>query len=208
METLIHLVNKVGYVGIFTIVFLESSLPITFFLPGDSLLFVTGFLASKGNLSFPLLVITIFSAGVLGYLFGYVLGRKIGERLFNNEHSFWFNPKRLEYTHEFMEKYGIQTILFSRFVPVVRSFAPTIAGAGQMKYKRFVVYTLIGGAAWAGGVTAIGYYLGRAFPEAHVYLTPLILLVVFISIIPTIIEYFYHKRKKGKVEKEDTKKIS
>ncbi len=200
MPDLIHILDKVGYIGLFLVIFFECGVPITFFLPGDSLLFTTGFLASQGHLNIFILIPILFVAAILGYLFGYGLGKKIGETLFTREDSFWFNKKRLNYAREFFEKYGAKTILLGRFVPVVRTFSATVAGAVGMDYRKFVLFTFIGGALWAIGVTLLGFFLGKIMPDAHLYLTPIILGIVFVSILPGIIEYINNQLKKKRVE--------
>ncbi len=189
---IITLVQKAGYVGIFLIIFLES-FPMTFFLPGDSLLFATGFLASQGYLNFWWLIAIYFVSGTLGYIGSYVFGERIIARLFTNPNSKIFNPKYIVYTREFFTKYGTKTIIIGRFVPVVRSFAPALAGIAGFTYKKFVNFTLIGVAGWSLGMTTLGYFLGKALPRASDYITPIIVLIIFISILPTLWEWW----KKG-----------
>ncbi len=196
MDYLIHIITSVGYWGyaiIFIIIFFES-FPITFFLPGDSLLFTTGFLASQGYFSLPVLVGTLFLGSVLGFMFSYATGQKIREFILNSHDKYWFKKKHLDYTHEFFAKYGDKTIIIGRFVPIVRSFSATLAGSVQMPYRRFIRDTVIGGFIWTAGVTIGGFYLSQQFPVTRQYLTPIILLIVFISLLPAILEYF-RKRK-------------
>jgi membrane-associated protein len=198
MDILIHYIVGFGYLGyifLFFIIFFES-FPFTFFLPGDSLLFTTGFLASQGYFNFIFLLVIFFAAGTIGYLLSYTFGEKIREIILKSNDRYWFKKKHLEYTQEFYEKYGAKTIIIGRFVPIVRSFAPTLAGAVDMKFEKFLRYTLFGGIFWVGIVTSAGYYLGKAIPGIHLYLTPIILSIVFISLLPTIWEYINTKRKK------------
>ncbi|MES2213412.1 MAG: VTT domain-containing protein [Patescibacteria group bacterium] len=197
MESLIALVQKIGYPGLFAIIFFES-FPLTLFLPGDSLLFTTGFLASQGILRIDILILVIFIAAVLGYLFSYSLGHYIVKKFFTKD-SKYFKQKYIDYTQEFFDKYGAKTIIIGRFVPIVRSFAPTLAGIAKMKYEKFVRYTFIGGVFWAGGMTLVGFYLGKAIPNATSYLTPIIVGIVFISVLPSAIEYIV-KTRKAKIE--------
>jgi membrane-associated protein len=200
IEYLIHLITIVGYFGyaiLFLIIFLES-FPLTFFLPGDSLLFTTGFLASQGYFNLALLVLVLFLASVSGYIFSYVMGTKLRDFILRSGDRYWFKRKHLEYTEHFYEKYGDKTIIIGRFVPIVRSFAPTLAGAAKMSYKKFAKDAVIGGVFWAAGMTSVGYYLGRSVPDAHLYLTPIILAIIFVSMLPSIYEYIHYRMMRNK----------
>lgn len=197
MEHLVNLITAVGYYGyviLFLIVFFES-FPLTFYLPGDSLLFTTGFLASQGHFNIALLVLTLFVASILGYNFSYFMGEKLRNFIILSNDRYWFKKKHLEYTQEFFDKYGDKTIIIGRFVPIVRSFAPTLAGAVQMPFKKFLRDSIFGGFLWTFGVTFLGYYLGRIIPGADKYLTPIIILIVLISLSPSIYEYAKTRRK-------------
>ncbi len=196
MDYLIHLVQVAGYFGygiLFIIIFLES-FPLTFFLPGDSLLFTTGFLASQGHFNLILLVGVLFVASTLGYMFSYAMGQWFRDFILRSNDRYWFKRKHLDQTQKFFDKYGDKTIIIGRFVPVVRSFAPTLAGSVEMSYKKFIRDTMAGGILWTGGVTSIGFYLGKAVPSAHLYLTPIILGIIFVSLLPGIIEYVRGKK--------------
>ncbi len=197
MHYLIDLITAVGYFGyaiLFVTIFLES-FPLTFFLPGDSLLFTTGFLASQGYFNLALLVGTLFLASVLGYMFSYAMGQKFRGIVLESNDRFWFKRKHLEYTQHFYEKYGDKTVIIGRFVPIVRSFAPTLAGAVVMPYRKFIRDTLVGGVFWAAGMTSVGFYLGQIIPNADKYLTPIILGIIFVSLLPSLIEYISMRRK-------------
>ena len=197
MEQLIHYITVLGYFGyviLFVIIFLES-FPLTFFLPGDSLLFTTGFLASQGHFNMAILVGTLFLASISGYMFSYAMGEKLRDFILHSNDKYWFKKKHIDQTHDFFIKYGDKTVIIGRFVPIVRSFAPTLAGSAKMNYKKFIKDTMIGGFLWTGGLTTVGFYLGRAIPGVHVYLTPIILAIVFVSLIPAIAEYIHSKRK-------------
>jgi len=199
MESLIKIIEHSGnwgYLVLFLTLFFESGLPFTFFLPGDSLLFTTGFLASTGVLNIELVIPILFVGAVSGYMFGYGLGKTIGEKLFVNPDSFWFNPKRLIYARSFYDTYGAKTIVIGRFVPVVRSFGATIAGAVRMDYKKFMFYNITGGLVWTVGLTLFGFFLGQVIPGAHLYLTPIILGIIFVSFIPVAVEYIQSRKKK------------
>ncbi len=202
MEHLINLITSFGYFGyavLFVIIFFES-FPLTFFLPGDSLLFTTGFLASGGYFNLALLVATLFLASILGYMFSYATGQKIRDFILKSNDKYWFKKKHIEYTQNFYQKYGAKTLIFGRFIPIVRSFAPTLAGAVQMQYKHFIKYVFIGGFFWTVGVTSAGFYLGKAIPGVHLYLTPIILTIIFVSFIPAIIEFARSRIKKNKIK--------
>lgn len=183
---LITLVKTAGYLGIFTIVFLESGLLIGFFFPGDSLLFTAGFLASQGYLDISVLIIGCFIFAVLGDSVGYYIGAKLGPRIFNKEDSIFFHKKHLERAQKFYDKHGGKTIILARFIPVIRAFAPVVAGAGKMDYKRFVTFNLVGGVLWAIGVTLAGYYLGSLVPDVDKYLLPIVGLIIIASILPAL----------------------
>ena len=200
MDYLIHLIQTAGYWGyviLFLIIFLES-FPPTFFLPGDSLLFTTGFLASGGHFNLALLVAVLFVASVTGYIFTYIMGKKLRDIILDSGDRYWFKRKHLDYTEKFYRKYGHRTIIIGRFVPVVRSFAPTLAGAVEMPRRAFMRDTLVGGILWTGGITTMGFYLGRAIPGADLYLTPIIIAIIFVSLLPAIIEFVHGRIKKKK----------
>lgn len=178
------LIKTAGYLGVFTIVFLESGLLIGFFFPGDSLLFTAGFLASQGFLDITLLIAGCFLAAILGDTIGFHIGKKLGPRIFTKDNSVFFNKKHLEAAQKFYDKHGGKTIILARFVPVVRAFAPVVAGAGKMDYKRFLTFNLVGGVLWAIGVTSAGYFLGSLIPDVDKYLLPIIGLIVIASVLP------------------------
>lgn len=198
MFDLVALVKTVGYVGIFGMVFAESGLFFGFFFPGESLLFTAGILASQGLLDFYILAPLVFIGAVLGDTVGYAFGRRVGPAIFKSERSFFFNKKNIERTRIFYEKYGEKTIILARFVPIVRTFAPIFAGVGHMRYKTFLTYNLIGGALWGLGVTGIAYYLGRLIPDLERYLVPIVLLIIFVSLLPLALEYLAHRRNSKK----------
>lgn len=179
-----ELIKTVGYLGVFTIVFLESGLLIGFFFPGDSLLFTAGFLASQGFLNIEVLILGCFIAAVLGDSIGYYIGKKLGPKIFTKEKSIFFHKKHLERAQRFYDKHGGKTIILARFVPVIRAFAPVVAGAGKMNYKKFATFNLVGGVLWAIGVTLAGYYLGSLIPEVDKYLLPIVGLIIIASILP------------------------
>jgi len=179
--------RTVGYIGIFAIIFAESGLLIGFFLPGDSLLFTAGFLASLENppFSLPVLLIGCAIAAIAGDSVGYAFGRRVGRKLFQRENSFLFNKANLYRAEAFYEKHGGIAIVLARFMPIVRTFAPIVAGIGTMEYRRFVSYNMIGGILWAVGVTTLGYLLGSVIPDVDKYLLPIIIVIVLVSVAPS-----------------------
>lgn len=182
-----ELIKTVGYLGLFVIVFAESGLLVGIFLPGDSLLFTAGFLASEGFFNIWALVIICVLAAITGDAAGYWFGRRVGRRLFQREDSRIFKRKHLLSAEKFYEKHGGKTIILARFMPVVRTMAPIVAGASNMSYRRFATFNVVGGVLWGAGVTAGGYLLGSTIPEPDKYLLPVIALIVVLSAAPTLI---------------------
>ncbi len=184
-------IKTIGLVGVWAVVFAESGLLIGFFFPGDSLLFTAGFLASQGFFPPGLLIFGAFVAAVARGRTGYAFGQKIGKRIFHKEDSLYFHKDNLTKAQDFYKKHGKKTIILARFVPVVRTFAPIVAGVGDMEYKTFLTFNLIGGLLWAVGVTSLGYVLGSSIPDIDHYLLPIIALIIFLSILPSL----YHLLK-------------
>jgi membrane-associated protein len=187
------LIQNIGYAGIFGMVFAESGLFFGCFLPGDSLLFMAGFLASQGFFSLPILLVGCFLAAVLGDNVGYAFGHKFGRKLFQKEDSLFFRKENLFKTEDFYKKHGAKTIILARFIPIIRTFAPIVAGLAAMEYKTFLRYNLIGGVLWGVGVTSAGYFLGKIIPDAEHYLLPIVIGIIIISIIPAILHYLQEK---------------
>jgi membrane-associated protein len=187
---LLPIIQAVGYPGVSAIIFLESGVVVGFFLPGASLLFTAGLLASQGVFDVRILIPLVTIAAILGDNAGYWFGSKIGWRLFIRPDSRFFKHKHLERTKRFYEKYGSRTILLARFVPIIRTFAPIVAGIVKMNYRAFVIYNIIGAFLWATGVTFLGYYLGSTFPMVETYLGPIILLIVTVSVIPIARDFY------------------
>jgi membrane-associated protein len=183
-----RLIETVGTLGLFAIVFAESGLLIGFFLPGDSLLFTAGLLASQGKLNLPVILVGCFVAAVAGDQAGYLFGRKVGPSLFKRPESRFFKHENVEKAQAYFDKYGVKTIVLARFVPVVRTFAPIVAGVGQMHYPTFVRFNVLGGLLWGVGVTLLGYVLGDTIPDIDKYLLPVIALIVFLSVLPVLFE--------------------
>lgn len=191
-----ELIKTIGYIGVFAIVFAESGLLIGFFLPGDSLLFTAGFLASQDILSLPVLAIGCGIFAILGDSVGYMFGRRVGRRLFEREDSTLFKKKHLQAAEAFYEKHGGKTIIIARFIPIVRTFAPVVAGAADMTYKKFATYNIIGGILWITSTTFLGYILGNTIPNITSYLHYIIGAVIILSILPPIIEILKERKKR------------
>jgi membrane-associated protein len=184
-----HLLETFGTIGLFLIIFAESGLLIGFFLPGDSLLFTAGLLSSTGDMpALPILLLVTFVAAVLGDQIGYLFGAKVGPSLFRRPDSRLFKQEYVEKAQSYFDDHGPKTIVLARFVPIVRTFAPIVAGVGRMHYRTFVSYNLIGGLLWAVGVTSLGYILGESVPNIDKYLLPAIVVIVLISLVPVLLE--------------------
>ncbi len=206
-----EVIKAVGYVGLFAIVFAESGLFFGFFLPGDSLLFTTGFVASQFPELFNLgsLMILLSIAAITGDSVGYWTGEKFGRRLFKNDSSFWRNPKHLDAAHRFYEKHGGKAIILARFLPAVRTFVPIVAGMARMSYRKFLFFNVIGGIGWVVSLTAAGYFLidlirvpyelvfHKSFGPEDVdkVLLPIILLIIVVSVVPTALHLYKENRE-------------
>jgi membrane-associated protein len=194
---LISLVQNYGiliYPILFIVVFCETGLVVTPFLPGDSLIFVAGTLASSHLLNLILLFLILIAAAILGDSANYWIGKKIGPSIFSSETSRFFNKKNILKAHNFYEKYGGKTIIFARFIPLFRTFVPFVAGIGKMSYSKFFVYNIIGGISWVSIFLFGGYFFGKmSFVKDN--LTIVIIGIIIVSIIPAIIEYVIEKRK-------------
>jgi membrane-associated protein len=185
---IIALIHAVGYLGIFGIVFAESGLFFGFFFPGDSLLFSAGLLASQGIINIWALVILVSIGAILGDSVGYWFGAKVGPKIFTREDSFFFHKRHIERTRQFYLKYGSRAIVLARFVPIVRTFTPILAGVGSMPYKIFLRYNIIGGIGWGASVTLLGYFLGATVPSIKRYLLLIVFGIIAISFLPLVIE--------------------
>lgn len=188
-----------GYLLITIIIFAECGLLIGFFLPGDSLLFTAGLFASQALFGLDIWILSLLCglAAAIGPLVGYWYGNWWGPRLFNREDSLLFKRKYLVQAHEFYERNGGKALILARFMPIIRTFAPVVAGMAAMNYPRFVVYTLVGAVVWAIGVTWAGFFLGRVYPDAGKYLEYIVALIILISIAPPII-HLWRDRQRSK----------
>lgn len=190
------LIETVGLIGIILVIFAETGLFFGFFFPGDSLLFTAGILASQGIFDIYILIIFCTIAAILGDSVGYWSGKKYGRRLFERDAGFFFKKKRIHDAEKFYEKYGKYTIVIARFVPVIRTFAPIVAGIGKMDYKTFISYNIFGGIFWVFSVTLLGYIFGGMVTNPDTYIIPIALLIIFISFIPIIIKVLRVKLSK------------
>jgi len=183
-----HLIETFGTIGILAVVFAETGLLIGFFLPGDSLLFTAGLLASQGKLNFPVIAIGCFVAAVSGAQTGYLIGRRVGPALFRRPDSRFFKTEYVERAEAYFEEHGTKTIVLARFVPIIRTFSTVVAGVSRMNARTFLLYNLIGAFIWTLGVTTAGYFLGKTVPDVDKYLLPIIGLIVVLSVIPVVLE--------------------
>ncbi|TRZ53321.1 hypothetical protein D4R99_01030 [bacterium] len=196
------IVKTAGYLGVSAIVFAESGLLVGFFLPGDSLLFTAGILSAAGFLNIRILIPLVFLSAILGDNVGYFFGRKFGVKLFQKEDSFFFKKSNTEKAARFFEKHGNRSIVLARFVPVIRTFVPVIAGVAHMNYRKFYLSNIVGGLLWACGLPLLGYWLGAVIPDIDRYLLPIVGVIIFISILPVIKMWFSGLAKNNVGKKE------
>ena len=188
---------SLGYFALVAIVFAETGLLVGFFLPGDSLLVTAGLLAATQpelGLNIVMLNVLLIPTAIIGDATGYAIGRRMGKTLFQREDSRFFKKKHLLRTQAFYEKHGGKTIVMARFVPIVRTFAPVVAGIANMPYRSFAIYNISGGIGWVTSMTCIGYFLGLSFPALTDHIELLALVIIFVSLIPVGIEYLNHRR--------------
>ena len=198
MFSLDSFIRTAGYVGVFGVIFAESGLLVGIVLPGDSLLFVAGFLASQHFLNIYALAIVAFLGAVLGDNVGYWLGERFGVKIFNHPSARFLNKDQLKRTEAFYARHGGKTILLSRFTPVIRTIAPVMAGTGAMPYRKFVGYNLVGGLLWAVGISVLGYFLGSRIPNIDHYLLPIVVAVIIVSLLPSVIHLWLSNRHKSR----------
>lgn len=198
---LIKIIETVGYVGVTAIIFAESGLLIGFFLPGDSLLFTAGFLASQGFFNIYTLTTLTFIAAVAGDSVGYMFGQKVGKKLFQKEDNIFFHKKHLLRAQKFYEKHGGKAVTIARFMPIVRTFAPIVAGMGDMKYKRFLFYNIIGAFLWAVLIPMLGFYLGNIIPGVDKYLLPILAVIIVLSILPSAFHLINERKNDNEIKK-------
>jgi membrane-associated protein len=193
--TLDQLIQWGGYLLLVGIVFTETGLLVGFFLPGDSLLITAGLLAGMGSLNIWWLNGLVIAAAILGDSTGYAIGLRLGPRIFTRPKSMLFNPKHVQRTQRFYEKYGAKTIVIARFVPIIRTFAPVLAGVGSMRYRRFLTYNVVGGIGWVVSMTLAGYLLGQTVPNISKHIHELVIVIIVLSVIPIAVEFYRERRK-------------
>jgi membrane-associated protein len=198
-----YLIGTFGLIGVLVVVFAESGLLIGFFLPGDSLLFTTGLLVTAGTLDTPLWVVCLLVAlaAIAGDQVGYLFGRKVGPSLFKRPDSKLFKQENIEKAHDFFEKYGPKSLVLARFVPIVRTFTPIIAGVSRMNYRSFITFNIIGGTLWGVGVTLLGAALGK-IEFVHKNVEAILVAIVLVSVVPIAIEFLRARSKSKKAARE------
>lgn len=204
IDTLLGIFGNWVYLALWFIIFAETGLAVGFFLPGDSLLVVSGLFAAANKLNVFLVLISFFLGSVIGDNTGYWTGRKMGHALFTREDSRIFKPSRVKKAHVFFEKYGPKTVILARFVPIVRTFAPLVIGAAEMKYSTFLTYSILGGLLWINSMVLAGYFLGGVIENAlgiklEDHIEKVVIVVVFLSLLPPIIEVLKHRFSKKDV---------
>jgi membrane-associated protein len=196
-HSLDDLIRWGGYAVLAGIVFTETGLLVGFFLPGDSLLVTAGLVAAAGGLNVWWINGLLIVAAIVGDSVGYAIGARIGPRLFTREQSLLFNPRHVERTRRFYARHGAKTIVIARFVPIIRTFAPVVAGVGQMQYRRFLFYNVAGGVGWVTSMTWAGYLLGRAIPNIADYAHVVAIVVIVVSVIPIVLEVRKERRRRA-----------
>lgn len=201
MEALLHAITALGIAAVIAVIYAESGLLIGFFLPGDSLLFTAGFLVHQGvfDINVHLFVLLLWIAAVLGDSTGYAFGHKVGRKLFERENSRLFKKKYLIEAEAFFEKHGPLAIVLARFVPIVRTFTPIIAGVSKMHYRTFVAYNVIGGLMWTAGFTYLGYYLGKILTDMGVNIEIIAIVIVLLSVAPMVAHALKEPRTRARI---------
>ncbi len=190
-----HIIEYGGLILLLAVVFIENGLFFGFFLPGDSLMFAAGLLCATGvlNHSFELVISSIFLTAVVGNMFGYYFGKKAGQSLYTRKDTFFFRKSHIRIAEAYYEKHGMKTLIVGRFLPVIRTFAPIVAGLIAMRFSSFMLANILGAAAWVGSLVSLGYYLGHVWPDAEKNLGYIILLLILITAIPVIRTYWANR---------------
>lgn len=191
------LIETVGYIGLFIIVFAETGLLIGFFLPGDTLLVTAGLVASQGTFEIWLLIPILLAAAIIGDATGYAIGRSMGPRLFNREESRFFKRSHLQRAEAFYELHGGKTIVLARFLPIVRTFAPTVAGAANMPYPKFAFYNVFGAGLWVFSTVLLGYFVGESVPNPDLVFPALVAIILVLSVAPAAIHLLRERARRG-----------
>ncbi|HLG58622.1 MAG TPA: VTT domain-containing protein [Vicinamibacterales bacterium] len=182
-----ELIRMVGLYGLIVIVFAETGLLVGFFLPGDSLLITAGLFAARGDLDITMLLVALIPAAIIGNSTGYFIGRRTGKALYSRPNSFLFRREHLKITHEYYERHGGKTIVLAQFIPILRTFAPVVAGVGEMSYRHFATYNIVGAFLWVGGMTLAGYGLGNLIPNLESRIHIVVAVVIALSLLPPAI---------------------
>ena len=211
IDYMLNLLGVYVYFGLWFVVFAETGLAVGFFLPGDSLLVVSGLFAAAGKLNVAFVLLAFFLGSVLGDSTGYWTGRIMGKTLFNRESSRIFKPSRVEKARQFFEKYGPKTVILARFVPIVRTFAPLVVGAAEMPYSKFLPFSILGGLLWITSMVLAGYFLGGVIERAlgiklEDHIEKVVIVVVALSLLPPLIEFLRHKFGKKELTNEEQAK--
>ena len=212
IDYMLNLLGAYVYFGLWFVVFAETGLAVGFFLPGDSLLVVSGLFAAAGKLNVAFVLMAFFLGSVLGDSTGYWTGRVMGKTLFNRESSRIFKPSRVEKARHFFEKYGPKTVILARFVPIVRTFAPLVVGAAEMPYSKFLPFSVLGGLLWINSMVLAGYFLGGVIERAlgiklEDHIEKVVIVVVALSLLPPLIEFLRHKFGKKELTNEEQAKV-
>src|SRR5438309_5745862 len=210
IDYMLGLLGVYVYFGLWFVIFAETGLAVGFFLPGDSLLVVSGLFAAAGKLNVSLVMLAFFLGSVIGDNTGYWTGRVMGKTLFNREDSRIFKPSRVKKAHDFFEKYGVKTVVLARFIPIVRTFAPLVVGAAEMPYSRFLPFSVIGAILWIPSMVLAGYFLGGVIERAlniklEDHIEKVVIAVVLLSLLPPIIEFLKHRFRKKSAEEAGNK---
>ena len=183
------------------VIFAETGLFVGFFLPGDNLIFIAGLLCATKpdllNISFPMLLISMMSAAIVGNMFGFWFGKKAGDTLYKREDSFFFRKKHIEITKAYYEKHGGKTLILGRFLPIIRTFAPILAGVIKIEFKTFMLYNVIGAVAWIGSIGTIAFYLGKQFPEVENYLGYIFITLIILTALPILTAMLKSRKSKA-----------
>ena len=179
-----ELIRLVGFYGLIVIVFAETGLLVGFFLPGDSLLITAGLFAARGDFDYAMLLLALIPAAIIGNATGYYIGHRSGMALYSRPDSLLFRREHLRMTHEYYEKHGGKTIILAQFIPILRTFAPVVAGVGEMGYRQFATYNVVGAILWVGSMVTAGYMLGNAIPNIESRIHYVVAVVIFISLLP------------------------
>jgi len=197
-----ELIRLVGFYGLILIVFAETGLLVGFFLPGDSLLITAGLFAARGDFDYAMLLLALIPAAIVGNATGYYIGHRTGKTLYSRPDSLLFRREHLRMTHEYYEKHGGKTIILAQFIPILRTFAPVVAGVGEMGYRQFATYNVVGAILWVGSMLTAGYLLGNAIPNIESRIHYVVAVVIFISLLPPGIALLKQRLRKDKGSSE------